>query len=117
MIVLRTTAIPTPGHTPPSLGLCGLVLVDDPFSAYGVHVISQDRHPADPRAGALRGEDLVPRALGNHHSLELGEGSRNLLREPPHGADRVKPLGHRDEAHGVRVEKPYYAGKVQGGTG
>ena len=81
------------------LGLCGH---DDQLAVF--HVIAEGQVAAHEDAFLAAGRDLVTDALSGHLTLELGEGQKDIQRQPSHGGRRVERLGDGHEGHTVAVE-------------
>ena len=85
--------------------------IDDELAV--LDVIAERRLAAHPHALLLGGCDLVANALAGDLTLELGEGQKDIERQPSHGAGGVELLGHRYEGDGILVEHLDDLGEVR----
>jgi len=81
-------------------------------SVRAVDVVPERRRTAAPFAPLLRRRDLVPDALADDLTLELGERQEDVEREPAHRMGRVEVLGNRDERNLVAIKDLHEAREV-----
>src|SRR3984893_6178271 len=68
------------------------------------HIKTQWRHAAHPHALFLGGGDLVADPFASDFPLELGEGQKDIQRQPSHAGGGVELLGDRHKRDAAAVE-------------
>src|SRR5207249_9288585 len=85
--------------------LDGLAGVDLDAPTFGDGVVAEGWHSAGPSAAPTSRGHLVPRSLGDHVALELGEEQELFQGHPPQRGAGVKPLADGDEVNAVLLEE------------